>query len=613
VGGFPGGVFVIDISNIYSPRVRGRFYPGGEWAEGFTAVGRLIFWGGFESGDLIVIDATNPDTLQFYCSIGNDFCFPTAIYDKDSLLYVGTSCGYGGIASNAIEIIKIVSRDSSILLGKVDIDHYVGSITVEGATMYAVSDSGVVYSIDITDLTNPTIIFRCSPTAWGNTFPVHSVIKKTGEYLLVAERSGLSIINARKPEKLHRVSFFPTGGKVTKIVIKDNLAFIASYYSGLWILDISNPQKIKNISNVNVGARTVDVVVKDNLAYFVNFTYRENDTSRGLWIVDISDIYHPKILGHHIGIVRDPPSWDHHNAISRIDNYVVIAQVGGTTYDSTLEVVDVSNPLKPRNVSIIRSASLPYRIAIKDSILYVADAKLGLRIIDLHDPSNPKQLSLIKGRGRGIGLKDTLAFMFNPYLAVVNISDPHFPFVLYTSSIPPSDFNSIDMAVEGSFLYYAGTRNGGIVDISNPLNPVLKDTFRPKDRTFAVAAKGDTVYLSDFDIGIYILKNNLVTKVAKETVIHTQSQFELHQNYPNPFNGTTTIPISLDRKSSLTLTIYDILGRQIETIFKGELKAGKYTFQWSIESNRKPIESGIYFIVLQTDRNRSVRRAVYLK
>jgi hypothetical protein len=129
----------------------------------------------------------------------------------------------------------------------------------------------------------------------------------------------------------------------------------------------------------------------------------------------------------------------------------------------------------------------------------------------------------------------------------------------------------------------------------------------------AVAANNNLVYYGSKYHGMWIFKNNLVTDVEEKVVLHSNLKFDLYQNYPNPFNSSTKIPISINQKSFITLTIYDILGRQIETIFKGELGAGKHTFQWSIDSKRKQRESGVYFIVLQAERDRSVRRAVYLK
>jgi hypothetical protein len=169
------------------------------------------------------------------------------------------------------------------------------------------------------------------------------------------------------------------------------------------------------------------------------------------------------------------------------------------------------------------------------------------------------------------------------------------------------------MAISDHFLHYSGGFYSGIVDISNPNNLILKTSNKWYTPVWTVAANEKLVYYGSKDLGMWIYQNNLITEVSNKPSEESILQFELLQNFPNPFNSTTTIPISLDRKSSLTLTIYDILGRQIETIFKGELGAGKHTFQWSMDSKRKPLESGIYFIVLQADGNRLVRKSLYIK
>ncbi len=74
--------------------------------------------------------------------------------------------------------------------------------------------------------------------------------------------------------------------------------------------------------------------------------------------------------------------------------------------------------------------------------------------------------------------------------------------------------------------------------------------------------------------------------------------YELHQNFPNPFNPTTTIKFGLPENSNITLTVYDITGRIINTLFNNEgLCAGtfKYTFDGS------SLASGMYFYSLIVD------------
>ena len=72
--------------------------------------------------------------------------------------------------------------------------------------------------------------------------------------------------------------------------------------------------------------------------------------------------------------------------------------------------------------------------------------------------------------------------------------------------------------------------------------------------------------------------------------------FQLDQNYPNPFNPSTTIKYSIPLTSNVTLKIYNILGKEIETLISKKQSAGNY----EIVFNSENLASGIYFYRLQT-------------
>ena len=67
--------------------------------------------------------------------------------------------------------------------------------------------------------------------------------------------------------------------------------------------------------------------------------------------------------------------------------------------------------------------------------------------------------------------------------------------------------------------------------------------------------------------------------------------FALQQNYPNPFNPSTTIRYDVPVLAKVTLTIYDGLGRRIQTIVNRQLEPGSYAEQW----NAGGLSSGVYY------------------
>ena len=73
---------------------------------------------------------------------------------------------------------------------------------------------------------------------------------------------------------------------------------------------------------------------------------------------------------------------------------------------------------------------------------------------------------------------------------------------------------------------------------------------------------------------------------------------ELTQNYPNPFNPTTVIEFAVPKNSGhVTLSIYDILGREIATLVDNELNAGNYKVQFDASN----LPSGIYMYRLSSN------------
>jgi hypothetical protein len=72
--------------------------------------------------------------------------------------------------------------------------------------------------------------------------------------------------------------------------------------------------------------------------------------------------------------------------------------------------------------------------------------------------------------------------------------------------------------------------------------------------------------------------------------------FALGQNYPNPFNSETIIEFALPRGQSVTIEIYDILGRKVRTLIDGYWKAGIHIVAWdgTVEGNIDA-PSGVYF------------------
>jgi len=87
-------------------------------------------------------------------------------------------------------------------------------------------------------------------------------------------------------------------------------------------------------------------------------------------------------------------------------------------------------------------------------------------------------------------------------------------------------------------------------------------------------------------------------------------EFELKQNYPNPFNPTTTISFSITKNTSVSLIVYDALGKEITTILSNSnLKAGNYEVSFSGDK----LTSGVYFYRIITPEFSKTMKMMLLK
>ena len=86
-------------------------------------------------------------------------------------------------------------------------------------------------------------------------------------------------------------------------------------------------------------------------------------------------------------------------------------------------------------------------------------------------------------------------------------------------------------------------------------------------------------------------------------------------NHPNPFNPTTTISFSLPKEEEIELSIYNIKGQKVKTLYSGISEEGKHLVIWNgIDSNGKTVSSGIYFYKLNVNgKIEVVKKCLLLK
>ena len=97
-----------------------------------------------------------------------------------------------------------------------------------------------------------------------------------------------------------------------------------------------------------------------------------------------------------------------------------------------------------------------------------------------------------------------------------------------------------------------------------------------------------------------VLENGIVPEIV-----------HLYSNYPNPFNPVTTIQFDIPAETQhpISLQVYDISGRMVETLVNEKLEPGQHEMQWNAAQH----SSGVYFLRMDAVSFTKTQKMILLK
>jgi photosystem II stability/assembly factor-like uncharacterized protein len=175
---------------------------------------------------------------------------------------------------------------------------------------------------------------------------------------------------------------------------------------------------------------------------------------------------------------------------------------------------------------------------------------------------------------------------------------------------PTSLMNQLvsSLAVNGNNLFAAA---GGKVYLSrnNGLSWVQKsEGLGTNVSALSLFVNGNYIYLGCNGQSVW---RRLLSDIISVQNISTEipEKFSLSQNYPNPFNPGTVIRFSLSVVSNASLKVYDVTGKEVETLVNERLQAG--TYEAPFDGSR--LTSGVYFYKLVTEGFSETKKMLMIK
>lgn len=149
------------------------------------------------------------------------------------------------------------------------------------------------------------------------------------------------------------------------------------------------------------------------------------------------------------------------------------------------------------------------------------------------------------------------------------------------------------------------TTNGGETWFTDPL--FNSPSARNYNSVSCLDKENNTYFaLSD---SLHIVSNEAMILGINNISSEIPDRFSLSQNYPNPFNPSTKIRFELPKGAFAKLIVYDITGREIETLVNKNLHAGTYEYEWSGIN----LPSGVYFYKLISEDFIETKKMVLVK
>lgn len=208
--------------------------------------------------------------------------------------------------------------------------------------------------------------------------------------------------------------------------------------------------------------------------------------------------------------------------------------------------------------------------------------------------SEGQSMSVILGDGAG-GLEDARSYTTGLFPIAIDLGDLDGDGDLdaVTSNFSSSDFSVFENTGNGVF-----TPHPPLPSTSSGSCAILHDRDNDGDL--------DITGIDETDDLIFLFENK-PSSVGIDEKGHV-TVFELLQSIPNPFSSYTQIQYRLAYTGQIVITVYDVLGRKVRTLFDGGAVAGPHSVSWDgRDGTGVPVPTGVYYYTLEANGTRIVK------
>lgn len=442
-----GGMAVVDVSDPENPVVAGTY---SDIVYGVGVANDIVYVVSYSFG-LNILDVSDPSniTVTGTCSIPG---FPYRVKVIGDYAYVGNT-DYSG--AGGINVVDVSDPENPSL-----VTSYIGfaeHMAAAGNTIAFTGNSMVCSILDISTPTAPVLAGTYSLPNFTSDVYVDGNYAYTGN-------NGFRVFDITDKTNPVQVGYNVIDGSIVRTA-GDKAVYIRESMSAnnpVMVMDISDPANPALLGQYNSPVMTNDLEVRGNYA-FVSCWWD------GIRIVNFEDPANPVLAAHSMGWSNGGTpgvTFCYAQALDVEGNYLYILDYGPFTEEDTrgLYILDISDILNPTLVKRFTDfSSYGYDLDVVGNLVYIADNYGGLQVIDVTDKNNPitqGYCSLPDG-ANSVMVTENMAFVadyINGGVQVVDVSHPDNPTI--AGYYIRSGCFALGVDVDGTNIYLADGAGG---------------------------------------------------------------------------------------------------------------------------------------------------------
>lgn len=499
----PLGLRLIDCSKPTDPKEIGSAYAL-NYVFDVALAGNFAFIAAGDSGLLIadISDPKNPVEVGSLDTIG--YAYGVAI--KDKLAYVADAWA-------GIETVDISKPEEPVLLGNTASNGWSISVSVGQDWLYS-GNGGL--GVQVFDLTNPKL-----PKAKGiynDGGSSRQVAEAEDKFFVADTLKGIRMIDASKPDALTQLGIYSALPYARRATLAGDYLYVAAGTDGaMYVINVADPTKPYQVSKFQADGNASDVAIKDKSAFLTTFM----DSSNYMIAIDISEPANLKMTSAvPLGSVT-PMNAAPREAVIQGNEIFVADEFG-------MRIFDISNPAQIRQYGQIEtysSGSVAVGVVVNGKNAYLAASSLGVRVVDVSDLENPKEVGNFSQSVGSLALKDEMLYLgeYGGGIRVASIS-PDGKSLMQKGSFP-SLGQVEDVAVGGTTLFVSEGKAGvQVLDVSNPARISQAQLFETPGYAWSSEVKGNLMYESDGNGGVIIFAKGKVSTSSSAVTLPTYTK-----------------------------------------------------------------------------------------